>query len=186
MSFPVLGQNDPRWKLLHSLIAEHSLHRGDFVLSSGRTSTYHFQLSQTILLPEGATLIGGIIVDYMRERDIDSLGGLELGATTIAAVTATMSHLKGWPVHAFFVRKAQKEHGARQKIDGHLHTETEVLAVDDVATLGNSMLDAIKNMSGASVRHALVVLDREEGATEKLAAHGVELASIFKKSDFGL
>jgi orotate phosphoribosyltransferase len=59
-----------------------------------------------------------------------------------------------------------------------------VLAIDDVATLGNSMLDAIKNMNGASVRHALVVLDREEGATENLAAHGVELAAIFKASDF--
>ena len=95
-----------------------------------------------------------------------------------------MSHLKGWPVHAFFVRKDAKSHGAQQKIDGHLRTETEVLAVDDVATTGNSILDAIKDMNGASVRHALVVLDREEGATENLATHGIELASIFKKSDF--
>jgi orotate phosphoribosyltransferase len=67
-----------------------------------------------------------------------------------------------------------------------LRTETEVLAVDDVATTGNSILDAIKSMNGASVRRALVVLDREEGATEKLATHGIELASIFGKSDFGL
>lgn len=97
-----------------------------------------------------------------------------------------MSHIKGWPVHAFFVRKDAKSHGAQQKIDGHLRTETEVLAVDDVATTGNSILDAIKDMNGASVRHALVVLDREEGATAKLATHGIALASIFKKSDFDL
>jgi orotate phosphoribosyltransferase len=118
MSHPVLERSDPRWRELHSLIAENSLHRGDFVLSSGRASKFHFQLSQTILLPEGATLIGEIVVEYMRDHDIDCLGGMELGATTIAAVVATMSHLRGWPVHAFFVRKAQKEHGARQKIDG--------------------------------------------------------------------
>jgi orotate phosphoribosyltransferase len=186
LSCPALERSDPRWKLLHSLIAEHSLHRGTFVLASGRTSDFHFQLGQTILLPEGAALIGKIIVGYMREHDIDCLGGLELGATTVAAVTATMSHLEGWPVHAFFVRKDAKTHGMQQKIDGHLHTETEVLAVDDVATTGDSILDAIKNMNGASVHRALVVLDREEGATETLSTHGIELASIFKKSDFSL
>jgi orotate phosphoribosyltransferase len=186
MSCPALERSDPRWKLLHSLIAEHSLHRGPVVLSSGRTSDFHFQLGQTLLLPEGAALVGEIVVEYMRGHDIDCLGGMELGATTLAAVTATMSHFKGWPVHAFFVRKEAKSHGAQQKIDGHLHTETEVLAVDDVATTGNSILDAIKDMNGASVRHALVVLDREEGATEKLATYGIELASIFKKSDFDL
>jgi orotate phosphoribosyltransferase len=186
LSRPALERSDPRWKLLHSLIAEHSLHRGEFVLASGRTSNFHFQLGQTLLLPEGATLVGEIVVEYMREHDIDCLGGLELGATTVAAVTAAMSQLKGWPVHAFFVRKEPKSHGAQQKIDGHLRTETEVLAVDDVATTGNSILDAIKDMNGASVRRALVVLDREEGATEKLATHGIELASIFKKSDFSL
>jgi orotate phosphoribosyltransferase len=97
-----------------------------------------------------------------------------------------MGHVKGWPVHAFFVRKDQKEHGACQKIDGHLQTETEVLAVDDVATRGGSFLTAIREMNGAIVRRALVVLDREEGATEKLAANEIELLSIFKKSDFGL
>lgn len=186
MSRPVLDQSDPRWELLRSLVEEHSLRLGNFVLSSGRKSKFHFQLSQTILLPDGAALIGGIILEYMREHDIDCLGGMEIGATTITAVTAAMSQLKGLPVHAFFVRKDAKSHGAQQKIDGHLHTETEVLAVDDVATTGNSILDAIKDMNGASVRRALVVLDREEGATEKLAAHRIELASIFKKSDFGL
>jgi orotate phosphoribosyltransferase len=186
LSCPALERSDPRWKLLHSLIVEHSLHRGVFVLSSGRTSNFHFQLGQTLLLPEGAALIGEIVVEYMRGHDIDCLGGLELGATTVAAVTATMSHFKGWPVHAFFVRKDAKSHGIQQKIDGHLRTENEVLAVDDVATTGNSILNAIKDMNGASVRHALVVLDREEGATEKLATHGIELASIFTKSDFDL
>jgi orotate phosphoribosyltransferase len=151
LSRPDLERSDPRWKLLHSLIAEHSLHRGEFLLASGRTSNFHFQLGQTILLPEGATLVGDIVVEYMREHDIDCLGGLELGATTVAAVTATISHLKGWPVHAFFVRKDAKSHGTQQKIDGHLRTETEVLAVDDVATTGNSILDTIKDMNGASV-----------------------------------
>jgi orotate phosphoribosyltransferase len=152
----------------------------------GAHKQFPFSTGANLLLPEGAALAGEIVVDYMREHNIDCLGGLELGATTVAAVTATMSHFKGWPVHAFFVRKDAKSHGAKQKIDGHLRAEAEVLAVDDVATTGNSILDAIKDLNGAIVRCALVVLDREEDAAEKLATHGIELASIFKKSDFSL
>lgn len=79
LSCPVLERSDPRWKLLHSLIVEHSLHRGVFVLSSGRTSNFHFQLGQTLLLPEGAALVGEIVVEYMREHDIDCLGGSNSG-----------------------------------------------------------------------------------------------------------
>jgi orotate phosphoribosyltransferase len=74
MSCPALERRDPRWKLLHSLIAEHSLHRGPVVLSSGRTSDFHFQLGQTLLLPEGAALVGEIVVEYMRGHDMTVWG----------------------------------------------------------------------------------------------------------------
>jgi orotate phosphoribosyltransferase len=185
-AIPALARDDARWLRLRSLIIEHSLKRGEFVLASGRMSDYHFQLSQTILLPEGAALVGGIIVEYMKERDIGCLGGLELGATSIASIAAVMSHSMQWPVHAFFVRKASKTHGARQKIDGHLHTEAEILAVDDVATTGDSIIDAVRGMDGYGpfVHRALVVVDREEGAVENLAAHNIQLSAIFKTSDF--
>ena len=50
---------------LQEIIRAYSLKRGEFVLASGRTSTYLFQLRQTTMLPEGAALIADIIVDYM-------------------------------------------------------------------------------------------------------------------------
>jgi orotate phosphoribosyltransferase len=111
---------------------------------------------------------------------------MELGATSIASIAAVMSHSMRRPVHAFFIRKEAKTHGARQKIDGHLHIETEVLAVDDVATTGGSITNAVREIiaRGGEVRRALVVIDREEGAAENLAAHNIQLAAIFRKSDF--
>ena len=117
-------------------------------LSSGRTSTYLFQLRQTTMLPEGAALIGDIIVDYMKSHGIACIGGLEMGAVPIVASVAAVSHLKNYPVDAFFVRKAQKEHGARERIDGHLRTGAEVLMIDDVATTGGSILKAIEGIEG--------------------------------------
>ena len=64
----VLGRNDARWLRLQEIIRAQSLKTGAFTLSSGRTSTYLFQLRQTTMLPEGAALIGDIIVDYMKSQ----------------------------------------------------------------------------------------------------------------------
>lgn len=185
-SADVLDRSDTKWVRLREIIRAHSLKRGEFLLASGRTSTYLFQLRQTTMLPEGAALIGEIIVDYMKKSNIACIGGLELGAVPIVSAVAAISHLKAWPVDAFFVRKAAKEHGARERVDGYLRNEAEVLMIDDVATTGGSILKAIEGIEGHGcyVRRALAVVDREEGAAENLAAQNIQLAAIFKRSDF--
>ena len=73
-----------------------------------------------------------------------------------------------------------------KRIDGHLRDGAEVLMVDDVATTGGSILKAVEGIEGHGcyVRRALAVVDREEGAAENLAAHDIQLAAIFKRSDF--
>jgi orotate phosphoribosyltransferase len=182
----VLGRTDPRWLRLQEIIRAQSLKVGAFTLSSGRTSTYLFQLRQTTMLPEGAALLGDIIVDYMKSQGIACIGGLEMGAVPIVAAVAAVSHLKHYPVDAFFVRKAAKEHGARERIDGFLRSGAEVLMIDDVATTSGSILKAIEGIEGHNchVRRALAVVDREEGAAQNLAAQGIKLAAIFKRSDF--
>lgn len=183
----VVDRNDKRWRRLLNLIREHSLRTGDFKLSSGRHSTYLFQLRQTTMLPEGAALLGEIILEYMYRHSIKCIGGLELGAVPLVSSVAVMSHTVGAPIDAFFVRKAAKEHGARGT-DGHLRAGAEVLLVDDVATTGGSFLLAVEGMNSDkrrfNVRRALVVVDREEGAAEKLAQQGIQLVAIFKRSDF--
>ncbi|MGI8570933.1 MAG: orotate phosphoribosyltransferase [Methylocella sp.] len=114
----VLDRSDARWLRLREIIRTGSLKRGDFVLSSGQTSTYLFQLRQTTMLPEGAALIAEIIVEYMQNHAIACIGSLELGAVPIVSAVAAVSYLNGFPVDAFFVRKAQKEHGARERVNG--------------------------------------------------------------------
>ena len=182
----VLDRSDVRWRRLQEIIRAQSLKTGTFILSSGRHSTYLFQLRQTTMLPEGAALIGEIIVDYMKSHALSCIGGLEMGAVPIVAAVAAVSHLKNYPVDAFFVRKAQKEHGARERIDGYLRSGADVLMIDDVATTGGSILRAIEGIEGHNchVRRALAVVDREEGAAQNLAAPGIQLAAIFKRSDF--
>lgn len=184
----VLGQGDSRWGRLHEIIADKSLKFGDFILTSGAHSNYLFQLRQTTMMPEGAALIGEIVVDFMRGRNIRCVGGLELGAVPLVSAISAVSHYKDYPVDAFFVRKSTKTHGARERIDGYVRDGEEVLFVDDVATSGKSILTAVEVMKEefprSTVRTAFVVVDRQEGATQNLAERGIELVSIFKKSDF--
>jgi orotate phosphoribosyltransferase len=186
IAWSVLDRNDERWRRLRKLVSERSLRMGDFKLSSGRRSSYLFQLRQTTMLPEGAALLGEVILEYMYQHSIECIGGLELGAVPLVSSVAVMSHIRALPINAFFVRKLAKEHGAREKIDGHLRAGAEVLMVDDVATTGRSILKAVEGIEGhgCCVRRALAVVDREEGATENLAAHDIQLAAIFKRSDF--
>jgi len=186
----VTSRSDPRWIRLRELIQTYSVKTGSFKLSSGRTSTFLFQLRQTTLHPEGAALMAEIIVDYMKRHELRYIGGLVQGAVPIVASVAAVSFVRDAPAYAFFVRKEAKEHGAKERIDGHIESGAEVLLVDDVATTGGSLLKALEGVEEEGhkcvARRALVIIDREEGATENLAEKGIGLASIFKKSDFDL
>lgn len=190
VSGAVVDSADPRRARLHRLIDTHSLQRGDFTLSSGRKSNYLFQLRQTTMLPEGAHLLGDVIVDFMKAHELGCVGGLAVGAIPMVSAILVLSHAKGAPVDAFFVRKEAKSHGALERIDGHVRDGAEVLIVDDVATSGGSILKSIEGLKAeypaCRATKALVVVDREEGATEALAAQGITLFSLFKRSEFEL
>ena len=62
-----------------------------------------------------------------------------------------------------------------------------VMLLDDVATTGDSLVGAVATLerAGCHVVGALVVVDRLEGAKEALHEIGVDLSSLFQRSDFG-
>ena len=185
----VIETNDARWKKLRSIVEEVSLLRGDFTLSSGRKSQFLFQLRQTTLHPEGISLVGELLAEFMSNLEVDSAGGLELGAVPVVTAMASESHHLGRPVRVFFVRKQAKAHGAKELVNGYVEDGDSILAVDDVTTTGGSMMKAIRGVAqerGGEVRYAVSVVDREEGATEALAEQGIRLYSIFRKSDFAI
>jgi orotate phosphoribosyltransferase len=108
----------------------------------------------------------------------------------IIASVAAISDADGAPVRTFFVRKEAKQHGTRDVIEGLGTGESlkgvRVLIADDVATTGGSILKAVEAArgAGATVDVAMVLVDREEGAQEALAAEGIRLLSVFKGREF--
>jgi orotate phosphoribosyltransferase len=163
---------------------------GEFKLASGRTSTIYFNLKPAMLDPDGARLIGAALAERTAALGADFVGGLEMGAVPLVAATAAMSAFAGRPVRAVFVRKAAKEHGTQSLIEGLAEGESlagrPVVVVEDVTTTGGSALKAIAVLreTGATVQHVVTVVDREEGAAEALAAEGIALHALFRKSEF--
>ena len=175
---------DARTRLL-AIIRKKSLLRGTFKLVSGATSDYYLDMKPTTFDPEGATLIAGIICGMLADdADVDSIGGLELGAVPIVAAVCAES-FKGRPVNGFVVRKEKKGHGTDQKIDGNFKPNTTVVLIEDVTTKGGSVMQAVNAVraQGATVKKIITIVDRLEGAAENLKKEGLALAPIFTTRD---
>jgi orotate phosphoribosyltransferase len=171
---------------LRNIIADKSLLKGDFTLASGAASGYFFDMKKTMFDPEGASLVGDLIFDLVKDdTGFTGIGGLELGAVPIAVSVA----MKSWPtrpIAAFFVRKEPKGHGTNQLIDGNFAAGSTVIILEDVTTTGGSAMKAVKAVreQGGTVKKIVTIVDRLEGARDNLRKEGIELVALFTKDDF--
>jgi len=151
---------------------------GDFVLASGKKSNLYIDCRKITLHPKGAKLIGKIILDKIKDLKVNAIGGLTLGADPITSAVVTLSDIPG-----FIVRKKEKEHGTKQKIEGLIEKGWNVVIVEDVSTTGASALQAIEAVEsiGAIVVKVISVVDREEGAAEVLKKYDFD--PILRKSE---
>ncbi len=184
----------PRIEARHRELAEHLRARslnldGPFELSSGHESPYYLDAKLTGLDPEGITLAVEALVAETRDLVFDAIGGLEFGAAPIIGAFVFRSQEIGKPVAGFVVRKERKAHGTRKRIEGPLPEEpSRVVIVDDVVTSGASILraiDAIQQKNHSVVR-ALSIVDREEGAVERLRDQGIEYRPLVTASELGI
>lgn len=175
---------------LKDIIAKRSFGRGEITLASGRKSDFYFNLKPTMLDAEGAALLAQLTLDALDSEELDYIGGLEMGAVPIAAAAAAVSALTSSPVHAFFVRKQPKEHGAKLLIEGLTKDESlegkRVAVIEDVTTTGGSAMKAVEALKDAGAEIALVftMVDRQEGAGENFAKAGIKFAALFTAEEF--
>lgn len=169
---------------LEALLVERSVRLGDFTLRSGARSSYYVDARRTTMCAEGQFLVGKLGWDLVRAQvpDATHVGGLTMGADPVAYAIAHRSWLEGRPLDGFSVRKAAKEHGLGQRIEGGLPEDARCIVVEDSMTTGGSALEAIAAVRahGATVLAVLTVVDREEGAADCL---DVPILSLFTGRD---
>ncbi len=170
-----------RQERLKALLLERSVRRQRVILASGRESDFYVDARQTTLHPEGAALIAELVLERLLP-EVVAVGGPVTGADPIAGAVAAVSFLRGRPVQGFMVRKEPKGHGLRLWVEGRgsLPDGAPVCIVEDTATTGGSLLTAIERVEqeGLRVVQCIVVVDREEGAVERLAAAGYRLEAL--------
>ena len=179
---------------LRTLLATRTLKRGDFLLVSGKRSRIYFNMKATMMTPEGAAQCARGLLSVLEELDADYVAGLEMGAVPLLGGIAALSWDIGRPIGAVFVRKAAKAHGTSLMVEGLDDTGGESLAgkhvvlIDDVATSGGSILKAADQIeaAGGIMKDAIVILDREQGATTNLAERGITLHALFTATDLGV
>jgi orotate phosphoribosyltransferase len=174
---------------LFRLLEKDALKRGEFILSSGKTSNYYLDGRVITLTAQGAYLVAAIILEMIEGCRIDAVGGPTLGADPIAGAVAALSHIKKTPLKAFIVRKAAKEHGAKRRSEGpELKKGERVVLIDDVVTTGKALIEAKEELDriGVIIDRAIVIVDRQEGAQDNLAKAGIRLEPIFQIKDFGI
>jgi orotate phosphoribosyltransferase len=176
---------DARQELL-GILATKSFRLGEFKLSSGGTSDYYIDCRTTTLDARGAQLTGQVFLEEMRRQGwhADAVGGLTMGADPIVVAVAVVSGT----LNGFLVRKAEKQHGMGQRIEGFRDKGARVVIVDDVCTTGASTVQAIEAARdfGFKIAGVMCLVEREEANgrpnVEKAAAPA-PLVAIFTAND---
>ena len=167
---------------LGALLVEHALLEGDFVLRSGRRSSWYLDKYRFETDPQLLTALGARLCEAVREVEPDAirLAGPALGAVALAASASMAS---GLPF--IIVRGETKEYGTGNRIEGPFEAGELVCLVEDVVTTGGALAEAVSALrdEGLVVRNAVCVVDREEGGSDELARLGVRLRRLFRAGD---
>ena len=159
-----------------------------FRLASGLTSPYYVDCRALMAQPSARALVAGLAWQRLNHLPIDCIGGLEIGAisiaTTISDYAYTAASRQEWGT--FVVRKQPKDHGLGKLIEGTVKSGDCALIVDDVLTSGGSLLKAVAAARGAGlvVTHTLVIVDRkEQDGRRKVEDEGLTLLSLLTIDD---
>lgn len=172
---------------LRDMIAKDAILHGDFLLASGKRSKYYLDCKKvTLCNPHALALAARLMLAKIKETEqqksvhVDAIGGLTSGADPLLIAVSQLAYREGRKLPAFFVRDEQKSHGTKRTIEGDIPSGQNVVILDDVMTLGNSVLKAVRAAKevGATVVKIFVLVDREEpDRSDELKAY--DWAAIF-------
>ena len=179
------------WEELRSLVDEKCLTVGrSYTLTTGRQSEFYFDCKKAMLDGRCLGLIADAFLDEAAKlsRYPKAIGGLTMGADFIVAAVIQRAFETGKPlISGSIVRKAQKKHGAGNKIENELPQGTPIMVVDDVVTTGSSTVTACDAFlaAGYEIVGIVALVDRESGGCESLAlTYNCPVSAVLRRRDF--
>ena len=170
---------------LLKLLKDNAYKKGEYKLSSGKTSEHYVNCKPVTLSGRGLTLVSLSMLMYV---DTGYVAGLTLGADPLVSGVSLVSALDSKMVNGLIVRKEAKGHGTQAWIEGPLPKEgTKITVLEDVITTGGSAIQAVKRLrdAGYEVKRVVSIVDRQENgeANTAMKLAGLELISLYKLKD---
>jgi orotate phosphoribosyltransferase len=177
----------PAQEALGRVLREHAIREGEFTLASGRTSSWYLDGRQVGFRGDCMEIVGNAIVDALATAGIDAdafdaVGGPVLGAVPVAMGVALVT---GKP--SFAIRKEAKGHGVGGRVAGVLEAGQRILVVEDTATSGGSLLEALPAVQqmGCPIVAVSLLLDRGGRLGGRLAELGITYCPVLGAPDVG-
>lgn len=170
---------------LLDLICQVAYKEGDFILTSGQSSSYYINGKQVTLHAEGGLAIGRLLLSLL-PPETQAVAGLTLGADPMVTATSVVAAYEGRSLTALIVRKEAKGHGTRAYIEGPgLPEGSAVTVLEDVVTTGQSALKAVERLreGGYQVNGILALVDRQQGGAETYQSAGIPFQALFTIGD---
>tara|TARA_B100001996_G_scaffold312078_1_gene254141 strand:+ start:63 stop:596 length:534 start_codon:yes stop_codon:yes gene_type:complete len=164
------------------MLKESAYRKGEFKLSSGKTSEHYVNCKPVILNGKGLFYTSCLLLEQVDEGSV-AVGGLTLGADPLVSGVAMAAALDEVSLNALIVRKEQKGHGTNAWIEGPLPVKgTKIDVLEDVVTTGGSALFAVQKLrdAGYVVDRIICIVNRMDPDFQPaMDAAGVELRSLF-------
>jgi orotate phosphoribosyltransferase len=167
-------------------VLEHCVRSGDFVLKSGRHSSWFIDAKQTACRPDGILLVADAALEVM-PADADAIGGLTMGADPVAFGVAAVAAARGRRLRSFSIRKAAKDHGVTGRVAGALLPGDRVVLTEDTVTRGTSVMEAAAAVRdfGAVPVAIVVIVDRGGTCAALAEAEGIAFHALLTAPDLG-
>ena len=171
---------------LRDHLLAHAVRSGDFLLKSGRRSSWFLDAKQTTCRPDGMLLVAEAALEVMPD-DATAIGGLTMGADAVAFAVAAVAATRGRRLRSFSVRAEAKDHGAGGRVAGVIEVSDRVVITEDTVTRGVSMLEAadvVRAHGGVPVM-LLPVVDRGGTAAGLAKDAGLAYRPLVSAADLG-
>lgn len=165
----------PHTKLILGLHAAGCVQFGSFTLASGKQSPVYIDLRRTTSSATLLRLIARAYADLIRPLSFEHLAGVPYAALPIGTATALELGCS-----LIYPRKEAKTHGTGKNIEGVFAPGDRAVMVEDLVTSGGSVVKAAEALkeAGLTVTDVAVLIDREQGGPQNLAAAGYTLHAV--------